>query len=73
MRDKHKETVIKTAIQNYKHSLSFGFSSQTPKAIEMMEQAYHMCSPFNIEGISELGKVIASAKETYKEKLSASM
>lgn len=41
MRDSHKELVIKTAIQEYKNSVLFGFSSSTAHAINMMENAYN--------------------------------
>lgn len=71
MRDRHKELVIKTAIQNYKNSTSFGFSSSTESAISMMENAFIMCSCYNIEGIEELRETINSAKEKYKKELDA--
>ena len=70
MRDRHKEKVIEVAIQNYKDSVAFGFSSSTKNAINMMEEAYYMCSGFNIDGISELRKIIDEAKEKYKKELS---
>lgn len=63
MKDTHKENVIKSAIQEYKNSVLFGFSSNTARAINMMEEAYYMCSPFNISGTAELGKTIIEAKE----------
>ena len=44
MRDSHKELVIKTAIQEYKNSVLFGFSSSTAHAINMMENTFIMCS-----------------------------
>lgn len=69
MRDKHKETVIRTAIQECKNSVLFGFSSSTPHAIVMMEDAYAMCSAYNIDGIAELRKTIRNAKEKYKNEL----
>lgn len=65
MRDSHKESVIKTAIQEYKNSVLFGFSSSTAHAINMMENTFIMCSG-NIEGIEELRKTIKEAKEKYK-------
>ena len=68
MRDSHKELVIKTAIQEYKNSVLFGFSSSTAHAINMMENAFIMCSG-NIEGIEELRKTIKEAKEKYKNEL----
>ena len=67
MVDKHKEKVIKVAIQEYKNSILFGFSSSTPHAINMMEEAFYMCSPFNIKGIAELKKTIEEAKKYRKE------
>lgn len=70
MKDMHKETVIEVAIQEYKNSVLFGFSSSTPHAINMMEEAWYMCSPFNIKGIAELEKTIKEAKEKYKKELS---
>ena len=54
MRDAHKELVIKTAIREYENSVLFGFSSSTAHAINMMENAYIMCSAYNIKGIEEL-------------------
>lgn len=69
MRDLHKEKVTKTAIQEYKNSVLFGFSSGTAQAINMMEEARYMCAPFNIEGIAELEKTIKEAKKKYKDKL----
>lgn len=68
MRDKHKELVLKTAIQEYKNSVMLGFSSSTVHAINMMENAYIMCSN-NIEGIEELRRTIQEAKEKYKKEL----
>ena len=70
MRDKHKEKVIEVAIQEYQHSIAFGFSSSTPQAIYNMEQAYHMCSSFNIKDIDKLLALINEAKEKYKKELS---
>lgn len=70
MRDAHKEKVIKTAIQEYKNSVLFGFSSSTAHAINMMEEAHYMCAPFNIKGIAELERTIKEAKEKYKYELS---
>ena len=67
MRDAHKEKVIKTAIQEYKNSVLFGFSSSTAHAINMMEEARYMCAPLNIKGIAELEKTIKEAKEKYKD------
>ena len=69
MRDTHKELVIKTAIQEYKNSVLFGFSSSTAHAINMMEDAWHMCVAYNIKGIAELEKTIKEAKEKYKKEL----
>lgn len=69
MRDSHKELVIKTAIQEYKNSVLFGFSSSTAHAINMMEEAYYMCSAYNIKGIAELKETIKEAKEKYKNEL----
>lgn len=37
-----KELVMKTAIQEYKNSVLFGFSRSTAHAINMMENAYIM-------------------------------
>lgn len=71
MRDRHKELVIKTAIQDYKNSILFGFSSSTAFAISMMENVFFMCSCYNIEGIAELKETIESAKEKYKKELDA--
>lgn len=68
MRDTHKELVIKTAIQEYKNSVLFGFGSSTAHAINMMENAFYMCSG-NIEGIEELRRTIQEAKEKYKKEL----
>lgn len=70
MKDAHKELVIKTAIQEYKNSVLFGFSSNTAHAINMMEDAYIMCSAYNIKGIAELEQIIKEAKEKYKKELS---
>lgn len=69
MRDAHKEKIIKTAIQEYKNSVLFGFSSSTAHAINMMEEARYMCAPFNIKWIAELEKTIKEAKEKYKDEL----
>lgn len=68
MRDAHKELVMKTAIQEYKNSVLFGFSRNTAHAINMMENAFIMCSG-NIEGIEELRRTINEAKEKYKNEL----
>ena len=68
MRDAHKELVMKTAIQEYKNSVLFGFSRNTAHAINMMENAYIMCS-YNIKGIEELRRTIQEAKEKYKKEL----
>lgn len=67
MRDKHKEKVIEVAIQNYKDSVAFGFSSSTKNAINMMEDAYYMCSGFNIDGISELRKLSMKQKRNIRK------
>ena len=69
MRDLHKEKVIKTAIQEYKNSVLFGFGNNTANAINVMENAFIMCSPFNIQGVAELQKTIKEAKEKYKDEL----
>lgn len=69
MRDLYKENVIKTAIHEYKNSVLFGFGRQTAHAINMMENAFIMCSAFNIKGVAELQKTIQEAKEKYKDEL----
>lgn len=69
MRDLHKEEVVRTAIQEYKHSVLFGFGSNTANAINVMENVFIMCSPFNIQGVAELQKIIKDAKEKYKDEL----
>lgn len=68
MRDAHKELIMKTAIQEYKNSVLFGFSRNMAHAINMMENAYIMCS-YNIKGIEELRRTIQEAKEKYKKEL----
>ncbi len=69
MRDAHKELVIKTSIREYENSVLFGLSSSTAHAINMMENAYIMCSAYNIKGIEELRRTIKEAKEEYKKEL----
>ena len=71
MRDARKEAVMKIAIQEYKNSIVYGFSSNTANAIHMMEDAYQMCASFNIEGNAELRKIIDEAKEKYKNELNS--
>lgn len=71
MRDRQKELIIKTSIQDYKNSILFGFSSSTASAISMMENVFIMCSCYNIEGIEELREIMNSAKEKYKKELDA--
>lgn len=71
MRDARKEAVMKIAIQEYRNSVVYGFSSNTANAINMMEEAYHMCVAFNIEGNAELRKIIDEAKEKYKDELNS--
>lgn len=70
MRDAHKELVIKTAIQEYRESVLFGFGRNTAHAINMMENAFVMCCSNNIKGIEELRRTILEAKEKYKKELS---
>lgn len=69
MRDLRKEEVVRTAIQEYKRSVLFGFGSNTANAINVMENVFIMCSPFNIQGVAELQKIIKDAKEKYKDEL----
>lgn len=69
MRDLYKENVIKTAIQEYKNSVLFGFGGNTANAINVMENAFIMCSPFNIQGVAKLQETIKEAKEKYKDEL----
>jgi hypothetical protein len=64
MRNLYKEKVVKTAIQEYKDSVLFGFGSDTANAINVMENAFIMCSPFNIEGIAELQKQLKKQKKS---------
>lgn len=71
MRDARKEAVMKIAIQEYRNSVVYGFSSNTANAINMMEEAYQMCAFFNIEGNAELRKIIDEAKEKYKDELNS--
>ena len=67
MRDLYKEEVIKTAIQEYKNSVLFGFGSNTANAINVMENAFIMCSPYKIKGEAELQKTITEAKEKCRD------
>ena len=69
MRDKHKEQVIQTAIQEYRDSCCFGFGSRTAHTISMMEEAYYMCSLYNIRGITALKQTIDEAKDKWKKEL----
>lgn len=70
MRDIHKQRIIQTAIREYKESVLFGFSSSTPHAINMMEEALHMCRPYNVLGISVLENTLKEAKKKYEKELS---
>lgn len=69
MKSKNKERIIKKAIQNYKKSTKFGFNETTANAINIMEEAYYMCMPYNTNGINELKQTIKQAKEKYKDQL----
>lgn len=73
MRDKHKEQVIQTAIQEYRDSCCFGFGSRTAHTISMMEEAYYMCSLYNIRGIADLKRTIEEAKKKWKADLPKEM
>ena len=84
MRDIHKQRIIQTAIREYKESVLFGFSPSAPHAINMMEEALHMCRPYNVLGISvlenslkadvskfdEAEMLIKEAKKKYEKELS---
>ena len=63
MRDIHKQRIIQTAIREYKESVLFGFSPSAPHAINMMEEALHMCRPYNVLGISVLENSLKEAKK----------
>ena len=67
MRDIHKQRIIQTAIREYKESVLFGFSSSAPHAINMMEEALHMCRPYNVLGISVLENTLKEAKKKYEK------
>ena len=69
MSDIHKQRIIQTAIREYKESVLFGFSSSTPHAINMMEEALHMCKPYNMLGISVLENTLKEAKKKYDKEL----
>lgn len=69
MRDIHKQRVIQTAIREYEESALFGFSKRTPHAINMMEEALHMCKPYNMLGISVLENTLKEAKKKYDKEL----
>lgn len=69
MRDIHKQRIIQTAIREYKESVLFGFSPSTPHAINMMEEALHMCNPYNMLGISVLENTLKEAKKKYDKEL----
>lgn len=71
MKDIHKENIIKSAIREYRESVSSGFSMRTMHAIDIMEEVYQMCLPLNIEGITKLRRTIDEAKEKYKEELNS--
>ena len=71
---KHKKRVIEVAIQEYRDSICFGaFTESVARAIEMMEQAYYMCSqcPYYVEDIGKLKKEIESAHQKYEKELGA--
>lgn len=72
MRDKHKEMVIQVAIQEYRHSVEFGFSNNTEHAISMMNEALIMCGPFNIEGVADLRRIINEAETKYGRQIKMS-
>lgn len=69
---RNKELAIESAIQEYKNSISFGVSSRINRVINMMENVYIMCTPYNIKGVDTLGKAIKEAKEVYASKASGS-
>ena len=70
MRDIHKQRIIQTSIREYKESVLFGFSSSTPHAINMMEEALHMCRLYNVLGISVLENTLKEDKKKYEKELS---
>ena len=70
MRDIHKQRIIQTAIREYKESVLLGFSPSAPHAINMMEEALHMCRPYNVLGISVLENSLKEAKKKYEIELS---
>ena len=69
MRDIHKQRVIQAAIREYEESVLFGFSTRTPHAINMMEEALYMCRPYNVFGISALENILKEAKKKYEKEL----
>lgn len=70
MRDIHKQRILQIALREYDESVLYGFSPSTPHAINMMEEALHMCRPYNMLGISVLENTLKEAKKKYEKELS---
>jgi hypothetical protein len=62
MKNKERENIIQNSIKEYKNSTS---KESILNAINMMENAYVMCSKWNVNGIEQLRKIIIEAKEKY--------
>lgn len=68
MTNKEREQIIEIALRDYNMAVS-GFQIQKPRiinAINMMENAYIMCSMWNVKNIEELRQAIIEAKSKYR-------
>lgn len=70
MRDIHKQRILQIALREYDESVLYGFSASTPHAINMMEEALHMCRLYNVLGISVLENTLKEDKKKYEKELS---
>lgn len=60
MANREREKIIQNALTQYKNSYS---KYQLENALNMMENVFMMCSPWNVKGISQLQISIKEAKK----------
>lgn len=59
----YKKQVVETALQEYYDAIPFVNEQVKTDILNMLQNVYIMCSPFNIDGIDEIRQILQKERE----------
>ena len=67
MRNRNKEKVLQTALQQYESAIHTGSTENLAATLKMMENVRIMCAPYSITGIEKLEQKIREGYDLLKK------